>query len=134
MLEHAEEALETTRIPAAALQAQLAGTPPPHTGPETGAATGGVSVTQAIRVRRSQNRRPAAGLLPFTPRFRRVSPWSDASFPTVVSFLFTGPAAYQWVRDGKTLAALLMAFGVAGATFACVSLFSRTLDESAKSG
>ena len=134
MREHEDETLDTTRIPVDAVQPRLTGSAPPETIATSGESTPGVSVTQAIRVRRSKNRRPPAGLLSYTPRPKHVRPWHDAAFPTVVSFLFTGPTAYQWVRDGKVLAALLMSLGVAGATFACVCLFSRSLDRVVKSG
>jgi hypothetical protein len=128
MSEPEEESLDSIRIPIDGLQVAL------QSSPLSDAAATGLSVTQAMRVHRSKKRRGSTALRAYQPRATYVAPWSDASFPTVVSLLFTVPIAFQWIRDGKTVAALFMTFGVAGATFTCVSLLSRALDRSVNSG
>ena len=131
MIDEDDEVRETTRIPMAGIHAELSvaePTEPFMTGPH------GVSVTQAIRVRRSQNRRSTHRLRQFAPRSVDVPPWRDAAFPTAITLLFSGPTAFRWMRDGKVAAGILMTLGVAGATFALVSLISRGLDRSPNSG
>lgn len=126
-----DETLETTRIPLQELRAQLTAGPEQTGAPPNGDGMRSVSVTQAIRVRRSKNRVPSR-LLNYTPVRPGVTPWSDAAFPTVVSLMFTGPTAFHWMQAGKTVPALLMLAGVAGATFTLVSLLSRGLDKTAE--
>lgn len=131
MIEEKDETVETTRIPVGSIRAQLA--TPLHTESLADLAPG-VSVTQAIRVRRSKNRRSPHRLLQFNPRAVEVASWRDAAFPTVISLLFTGPTAFRWIEDGKVAAGVLVTLGVAGATFALVSLISRGLDRTPNSG
>ncbi len=122
-----DETLETARINLGEVRAKLEGGPEPTGGLRSGQVGRTVSVTQSLRLRRSKNRGPSR-LLAYAPPRRVVSPWADAAFPAVVSLMFTGPAAFNWMRDGKVLPALLIVAGVAGATFTLVSLLSRGLD------
>lgn len=119
-----DETLETTRIPRPVL---LENSGQRKAGPGLGgghATTQGVSVTQALRVRRKKRRR-------FTGDYRpsvHVKPAADAAFPAVVSLLFTGPAAVRLWTDGEPFPALGLLLGGVVVTFGLVVLLSRTLD------
>lgn len=89
-----------------------------------------VSVTQAIRVRRSRRRAPGnlsgSYVAPVS-----VRPVVDAAFPATVSLLFTGPLAVRMWGDGHGAIALTLVVAVFAIALGGFMGISRTLDRRA---
>ncbi len=120
-----DESLITARVPVGPLR-EAARLPESPLKPVGGKSPDEVSVTQAIRIRRSRRRAPTD----FSRRGAQtpVEPWRDAIFPAMVSLALTVPsAAHLWQRDAGAWVGLMPLLGFA-VTFGLVALLSRTLD------
>lgn len=89
-----------------------------------------VSVTQAIRVRRSRRRATGSLSGSYTAPVS-VRPAVDAAFPATVSLLFTGPPAVRMWGDGHGAIALTLVVAVFAIAMGGLMGISRTLDRRA---